>query len=165
MGGQKQPHGVTTVVGGALMHPGPSELNENITPRAAAPRPSARATHQLAGALGQVNLGLLAADVGVAATNTLDGRQRVHDLALALNVRVHHTEDVLEVLWEHQRPANKEKRTKERRKRKENEKRKKGKGKRTEEKKRRSNKGTRTKGQRCGKAWTDMRNEWRLHGG
>lgn len=38
--------------------------------------------------LAEVNVGLLADDVGIAATNTLDLRQGVLNLALAINVRV-----------------------------------------------------------------------------
>ena len=51
--------------------------------------------YQLAGALLQVDFGLLDAKVGKSATAALDGRQRVHDLAITLDVGVHHTEDVL----------------------------------------------------------------------
>ena len=58
---------------------------------------------QLAGALRQVDVGLLEHDVGVAAPDALDGRHGEHDVALAVDVRVHHTEDVLEVLRDHQR--------------------------------------------------------------
>ena len=41
--------------------------------------------------LAEVNVGLLADDVGIAATNTLDLRQGVLNLALAINVRVEQT--------------------------------------------------------------------------
>ena len=43
----------------------------------------------------QVNVGLFADKVGVTTANTLDLRQGVHDLALAINVRVEETQDVL----------------------------------------------------------------------
>ena len=58
---------------------------------------------QLAGALRQVDVGLLEHDVGVAAPDALDGRHGEHDVPLAVDVGVHHTEDVLEVLRDHQR--------------------------------------------------------------
>jgi hypothetical protein len=45
-----------------------------------------------------VNVGLLAANIGVTATDTLDGCQRVHNLVLAVNVGVEHTQNVLEML-------------------------------------------------------------------
>ena len=51
--------------------------------------------YQLAGALLQVDFGLLDAKVGESATAALDGCQSVHDLAITLDVGVHHTEDVL----------------------------------------------------------------------
>ena len=47
--------------------------------------------------LGEVDIGLLADQVGVAATNTLDLGQGVHDLLLAINVGVEQTQNVLEV--------------------------------------------------------------------
>ena len=43
----------------------------------------------------QVNVGLFADKVGVTTANTLDLRQGVHDLALAINVGVEETQDVL----------------------------------------------------------------------
>ena len=46
----------------------------------------------------EVDIGLLADDVGVAATDTLDLRQGVHDLALAVNISVEQTQDVLRVV-------------------------------------------------------------------
>merc|ERR1719188_1799739 len=57
---------------------------------------------ELAGALRQVDVGLLQHDVGVAAPDALDGRHGEHDVPLAVDVGVHHTEDVLEVLRDHQ---------------------------------------------------------------
>jgi hypothetical protein len=45
----------------------------------------------------EVDVGLLADDVGVAATDTLDLGQGVHDLALSINVGVEETQDVLEL--------------------------------------------------------------------
>jgi hypothetical protein len=47
--------------------------------------------------LREVDIGLLADQVGVAATNTLDLGQGVHDLLLAVNIGVEQTQDVLEV--------------------------------------------------------------------
>ena len=44
----------------------------------------------------QVNVGLFADKVGVTTTNTFDLSQGVHDLALAINVRVEETQDVLD---------------------------------------------------------------------
>ena len=44
----------------------------------------------------EVDIGLLADQVGVAATDTLDLGQGVHDLLLAIDVRVQQTDDVLE---------------------------------------------------------------------
>ena len=58
---------------------------------------------ELAGALREVYVGLLEHDVGVAAANSLDGRHSEHDVPLAVDVGVHHTEDVLEVGGDHQR--------------------------------------------------------------
>jgi hypothetical protein len=49
------------------------------------------------GALVQVNIGLLADQVGVTATDTLDLGQGVHDLLLAIDVGVQKTQDELEV--------------------------------------------------------------------
>ena len=45
--------------------------------------------------LAEVNVSLLAHNVGIAATNTLDLRQGVLNLALAINVRVKQTVKVL----------------------------------------------------------------------
>jgi hypothetical protein len=47
--------------------------------------------------LAQVNIGLLANQVGVTAADTLDLGQGVHDLLLAVNIGVEQTQDVLEV--------------------------------------------------------------------
>jgi hypothetical protein len=49
------------------------------------------------GTLVEVNIGLLADQVGVTATDTLDLGQGVHDLLLAVNIGVEQTKDVLEV--------------------------------------------------------------------
>ena len=43
----------------------------------------------------EVNIGLLADQVGVPPTNTLDLRQCVHNLALAIDVGVKETQNVL----------------------------------------------------------------------
>lgn len=43
----------------------------------------------------QVNIGLFAHKVGVTTTDTLDLSQGIHDLALAINVGVEETQDVL----------------------------------------------------------------------
>lgn len=51
---------------------------------------------EITGALGKIDIGLLADQVGVAATDTLDLGQGVHDLLLAIDVRVQQTDDVLE---------------------------------------------------------------------
>jgi len=45
----------------------------------------------------EVNIGLLADEVGVAAADTLDLGQGVHDLLLSINVGVEKTQDELEV--------------------------------------------------------------------
>jgi hypothetical protein len=45
----------------------------------------------------EVNIGLLADNVGVTTSNTLDLGQGVHDLPLSINVGVEETEDVLEL--------------------------------------------------------------------
>lgn len=47
--------------------------------------------------LAEINIGLLADQVGVAATNTLDLGQSVHDVLLAVNIGVEQTQNVLEV--------------------------------------------------------------------
>ena len=51
---------------------------------------------QVTSALGEVDIGLLADQVGVAATDTLDLGQGVHDLLLAIDVCVQQTDDILE---------------------------------------------------------------------
>lgn len=51
---------------------------------------------ELTGTLGEVNLGLLADQVGDAAANTGDGGEGVDDLPSAINVGVEDTKDVLE---------------------------------------------------------------------
>jgi len=45
--------------------------------------------------LGQIDVGLLADDVGVPPTNTLDLGQCVHDFAFSIDVGVQQTENVL----------------------------------------------------------------------
>ena len=50
---------------------------------------------ELAGALREVDVGLFADNVGVPPANTLDLRQRVHDLALAVDISVEQTQNVL----------------------------------------------------------------------
>lgn len=52
---------------------------------------------KLTGALVEVNISLLADQVGVTATDTLDLGQGVHNLLLAVNIGVEQTQDVLEV--------------------------------------------------------------------
>jgi len=54
---------------------------------------------QLTGALAHVNVGLLECNVGEPAADTLDGGNGEHGVPLTLQVRVHHTKDVLEVVW------------------------------------------------------------------
>ena len=44
-----------------------------------------------------VNIGLFADDVGETATNTLDRGHGEHNLLLSINVRVLHTQNVLEI--------------------------------------------------------------------
>ena len=56
---------------------------------------------ELACALRQVDVGLLEDDVGVSAADSLNGGHREHDVPLAVDVCVHHTENVLEIGWEH----------------------------------------------------------------
>jgi hypothetical protein len=53
---------------------------------------------EVTGALGQIDIGLLADQVGVSATDTLDLGQGVHDLLLAIDVCVQQTDDVLEAV-------------------------------------------------------------------
>lgn len=52
---------------------------------------------ELTSALAQINIGLLANQVGVTTADTLDLGQGVHDLLLAVNIGVEQTQDVLEV--------------------------------------------------------------------
>jgi len=56
---------------------------------------------QLSGALGHINVGLLADDVGESATASFDTGHSEHDLTTAINVRVHHTKNVLKLFWHH----------------------------------------------------------------
>ena len=53
---------------------------------------------EVTSALGQIDIGLLADQVGVSATDTRDLGQGVHDLLLAIDVRVQQTDDVLEAV-------------------------------------------------------------------
>lgn len=58
---------------------------------------------ELTGTLVQVNVGLLADDVGESAANTFDGGESEHDLSVTVDVRVHHTKNVLESFGNNQR--------------------------------------------------------------
>ena len=60
---------------------------------------------ELAGALVDVDLGLLADEVGEAAAEALDLGQGEDDVSLTLNVGVEDTQNVLELLGLHQRPG------------------------------------------------------------
>ncbi len=53
--------------------------------------------------LGHVHLGLLADQVGEPAADTADGGHGVHDLLLAIDVGVEHTQNVLELLARNER--------------------------------------------------------------
>ena len=53
---------------------------------------------EVTGTLAQINIGLLADQVGVAATDTLYLGQGVHDLLLSIDVCVQQTDDVLEAV-------------------------------------------------------------------
>ena len=53
---------------------------------------------ELTSSLAEVDVGLLADDVGESSTNTLDLSESVHDLALSINVGVEETQDVGELL-------------------------------------------------------------------
>lgn len=53
---------------------------------------------EVTSALAEIDIGLLADQVGVAATDTLDLGQGVHDLLLAIDVGVEQTDDVLEAV-------------------------------------------------------------------
>jgi hypothetical protein len=53
---------------------------------------------EVTGALGKIDIGLLADQVGVSATDTLNLGQGVHDLLLAIDVGVQQTNNVLEAV-------------------------------------------------------------------
>lgn len=53
---------------------------------------------EVTGALLQVNVRLLADNVGVSSTNTTNLGQRIHDLTLSIDVGVEQTQNVLELL-------------------------------------------------------------------
>ena len=53
---------------------------------------------EITSALGKIDIGLLADQVGVSATDTLDLGQGVHDLLLAIDVGVQQTNNVLEAV-------------------------------------------------------------------
>lgn len=53
---------------------------------------------QITSTLGEVDIGLLANQVGVSAADTLDLGHSVHDLLLAINVCVQQTDDILETV-------------------------------------------------------------------
>jgi len=55
----------------------------------------------LSGALRHINVGLFANDVGKSATASFDTGHSEHDLTTAINVRVHHTKNVLKLFWHH----------------------------------------------------------------
>jgi hypothetical protein len=61
-------------------------------------RTSSNFEHVLYSPLVQVDIGLLADQVGETTTNTLDVSQGVHDLTLTINVGVEETQDVLELV-------------------------------------------------------------------
>lgn len=46
----------------------------------------------------EIHIGLLAHNVRVAATNTLDLRQGIHDLALSVDIGVQETKNVLKIM-------------------------------------------------------------------
>ena len=56
---------------------------------------------EFASTLVQVDVALLADDVGETASNTFDGSEREHDLLTSVHVRVAHSQDVLEILRLH----------------------------------------------------------------
>jgi hypothetical protein len=64
----------------------------------------------------KINISLLASNVGITTTNTLDGGQGDHNLVLAVNVGVEQTQNVLELVLvgnlERLKNANKGKRCK-----------------------------------------------------
>merc|ERR1719219_2412532 len=51
--------------------------------------------------LGHVDVSFLADDVRESSTTTFDTRHSEHDLTTAINVRVHHTKNVLKLFWHH----------------------------------------------------------------
>lgn len=55
---------------------------------------------QLSGSLVEINIGLLASNVGITTANTLDGSQSNHNLVLTINVGVEETQNVLKLLGE-----------------------------------------------------------------
>merc|ERR1712119_3185 len=57
---------------------------------------------QLTSALAHVNVGLLQGNVGEPPSNTLDCSDGEHCVPLSLQIGVHHTQDVLEVVWRNQ---------------------------------------------------------------
>lgn len=57
----------------------------------------------LSGALEGIDIGLLQDNMGITATDTLDGRQRNWNGTLTVDVGAEHTKNVLELLWDHER--------------------------------------------------------------
>jgi hypothetical protein len=53
---------------------------------------------EVTGALGKIDIGLLADQVGVSATDTLDLGQGVHDLLFSIDIGVQQTNNVLEAV-------------------------------------------------------------------
>lgn len=58
---------------------------------------------QFPSSLVHVDIGLLADEVGEAATDTFDGGESEHDFLLSIHICVQHTKDVLKILVCHQR--------------------------------------------------------------
>jgi len=58
---------------------------------------------QFTSAFAHVNVGLLQGNVGEPPSNTLDCSDGEHSVPLSLQIGVHHTQDVLEVVWRNQR--------------------------------------------------------------
>merc|ERR1719219_3123534 len=56
---------------------------------------------EFSGTLGHVDVSFLADDVRESSTTTFDTRHSEHDLTTAINVRVHHTKNVLKLFWHH----------------------------------------------------------------
>lgn len=86
-----------------LCHPHPSRSSNRLHALRAV-RPRLKTLQELPGCwivsnvpLAEVDIGLLADQVGVTATDTLDLGQSVHDLLLAINVGVEQTQNELEV--------------------------------------------------------------------